>query len=135
MYILCNLYILISAEPCPTLMAPPNGNISCNGTQTTHTVCSFECAVGYMLNGSAERTCLPSNEWSGIATKCKILYCETLNAPENGFVILPCDAKFGTICSVQCSDGYYSDSPNPIQMCQVVNNGTVNWSDPPKCIG
>ena len=124
----------ITAQPCPTLMIPPNGNISCDGTQTTGTVCTFECNKGYVLSGSPERVCLPTNEWSGSPTSCEILHCERLNNPENGNIILPCDTKFGAICNVQCSEGYYSDVSNPVQVCQLVN-GTVIWSDPPKCNG
>lgn len=122
------------AQPCPTLMMPPNGNISCNGTQTTGTICSLECKQGYVLSGSPVRTCLPTNEWSGNATSCEILHCERLNNPENGNVILPCDTRYGTVCNVQCSEGYYSDLPNAVQVCEI-NNGTMDWSDPPNCKG
>ena len=124
----------IIAQPCPTLMMPLNGNISCNGTQTTGTACSFECKPGYMLSGSPLRTCLPTNEWSGNSTSCEILHCDRLNNPEDGNVILPCDTKYKTVCNVRCSEGYYTDIPNPVQVCKLFN-GTVNWSDPPKCNG
>ena len=115
-------------------MMPPNGNLSCNGTQTTGSVCSFACDEGYELHGSPERTCLPTNEWSGNVTTCGVLHCKRLNSPENGNVILPCDTAFGTVCNVQCSEGYYSDLPNPVQVCTLFN-GTLDWSDPPKCNG
>ena len=98
-------------------MMPANGNISCDGAQTTGTICNFECEEGYMLNGSPERTCLPTNQWSGNITSCDVLHCERLNNPENGNVILPSDTEFGTVCNVQCSEGYYSDSANPVQVC------------------
>lgn len=124
----------ITAQPCPTLMVPPNGNISCDGAQTTGNVCNFECNKGYVLNGSPERVCLPTNEWSGHSTNCEVLHCERLNNPDNGNVILPCDTKFGAVCNIQCSEGYYSDVSNPVQVCQLLN-GTMVWSDPPNCNG
>ena len=131
-----NVYVhdKISAQPCPTLMMPTNGNINCDGTQITGAVCSFECNEGYVLNGSSERICLPTNEWSGSVTKCEPLHCERLTNPENGNIILPCATTFGTICNLQCSEGYYSNEVNPVQVCKLLN-GNVKWSDPPKCNG
>ena len=124
----------ITAQPCPTLMMPPNGNISCDGAQATGTICTFECKEGYIISGSSERTCLPTNEWSGNVTSCEVLHCERLNNPENGNLILPCDTRYGAVCNVQCSEGYYSELPNPVQVCGLFN-GTMDWSDPPKCNG
>ena len=115
-------------------MKPQNGNVTCNGTQTTGTICTFLCNEGYELSGSPERTCLPTNEWSGNVTNCEVLHCETLINPENGNIILPCDTKLETVCNIQCSEGYYSNIANPVQVCQLFN-GTVDWSDPPECIG
>ena len=115
-------------------MIPLNGTINCNGAQITGTICNFQCDEGYVLQGSPERVCLPINEWSGSAASCEILQCERLNNPENGNIILPCDTRFGAVCYVECSEGYYSDISNPFQVCQLFN-GTVIWSDPPKCNG
>lgn len=115
---------------------PANGNISCDGNQTTGTTCVFECNDGYSIGGSVERMCLSTNQWSGNSTNCEILQCDTLDAPENGFVILPCDSEYGAICNVQCSEGYYINSSVTFQVCQLSNeDGSVNWSDPPICEG
>ena len=132
---ICDIVLMCIAQPCPTLMMPSNGNISCNGTQTTGNMCYFTCDDGYAITGSYERYCLPSNEWSGNSTDCEILQCNTLQNPENGGIILPCGKNYGTICNIQCSDGFYSDSPNPVQVCHLVSNNTVEWSEPPKCEG
>ena len=116
-------------------MMPANGNISCDGNQTTGTTCTFNCIDGYSIRGSAERMCLATNKWSGNLTSCEILHCDELNVPENGLIILPCDTQYGAICNVQCFEGYYTNSSNAVQVCQLNNDSTLNWSDPPICNG
>ena len=116
-------------------MTPRNGNLTCDGPQTTGTVCSFDCDHGYNLVGSEERECLTNNEWSGNTSSCEILQCDDLSGPMNGNVLLPCDARLGSSCGIMCSSGFYTTSPNPFQVCQVTPDNDAVWSDPPQCIG
>ena len=50
-------------------MAPDSGDIKCSLGEDGDT-CTFTCEVGYKLNGSATRTCMIGNSWSGDETKC-----------------------------------------------------------------
>ena len=98
------------------------------------TTCSFSCDPGYSLVGSMERTCQPNNSWSGSNTSCDILLCEELQSPSNGFLVLPCNREFQSVCNVTCEDGYYTEGPYT-QGCEVSDNGIVNWSVAPVCTG
>ena len=122
-------------QSCLSLMTPANGNYSCNGSQITGTVCTFECNLGYNLVGSERRECLRNNEWSGTVTSCQILHCEELAGPENGNVVLPCNTRLGSICRVTCSSGFYTNSTNPLQECQVTPENVAVWSEALQCIG
>ena len=116
-------------------MMPQNGNISCDGEHVTDTTCTFECDVGYELVGSVNRTCLPDNTWSGETTNCNILLCEELQNPENGVIILPCGQEYGTICTIECSTGYFTTEEVPVQICDVTEMGIVEWTPAPPCQG
>ena len=123
------------AQQCqPTLLPPQSGNISCDGDQVTMTTCGFSCDPGYSLVGSMERTCQPNNSWTGSNTSCDIMLCEVLQSPSNGFVVLPCNREFQSVCTVACEDGYYTEGPYT-QSCEVGNNGVVEWSTAPLCRG
>ena len=133
----CSLYIylLCLAQSCLSLMQPRNGNFTCNGPQTTGTVCSFDCNLGYTVAGSENRECLSNNEWSGNATFCEILHCNGISNPENARVVLPCNTRLGSYCRVDCSTGFYTNSTNRLQECQVTPDNMAIWSDAPQCIG
>ena len=123
------------AQPCPFLMRPQNGYISCDGEHVTDTTCNFECDLGYGLLGSINRTCLPNNTWSGETTYCEILLCEELQNPENGSVVLPCGQEYGTICNIQCSAEFYTTVEVPVQICNATGKDNVEWTPAPACQG
>ncbi len=50
-------------------MAPPHGRMNCSGLVTNET-CRFTCEDGYDIQGSENRTCLNSSEWSGQQASC-----------------------------------------------------------------
>ena len=81
-----------------------------------------------------ERTCQLNNSWSGSSTSCNIMLCEELQSPSNGFVVLPCNREFQSICNLTCKDGYYIKGPNT-QRCEVNDDGIVQWSVAPACRG
>ena len=62
------------------------------------------------------------------------MLCEVLQSPSNGFVVLPCNREFQSMCTVTCEDGYYTEGPYT-QSCKVGNNGIVEWSTAPVCRG
>ena len=116
-------------------MPPRNGNYTCDGLQITGTNCTFDCNLGYNLVGSERRECLRNNEWSGNPTSCEILHCDELTGLENGNIILPCDTRLSSTCRVVCSSGFYTNSTNPFQECEITPNNVAIWSEPPQCIG
>ena len=139
MYILLMMTTLsvctLLAQQCqPTLLAPQNGSIICDGDQVTMTTCNFSCDPGYSLVGSMERMCQPNNSWTGSNTSCDIMLCEVLQSASNGYVVLPCNREFQSVCTVTCVDGYYTDGPYT-RSCEVSNNGIVEWSTAPVCRG
>lgn len=126
---------LFIAQPCPSLMMPQNGSISCDGKYVTDTTCTFGCDLGYGLSGSVNRTCLPNNSWSGETTKCNMLFCEELQNPGNGTVILPCGQEYGTTCNIMCLTGFYTAQEAPVQTCNVTEVGKVEWTRSSQCQG
>lgn len=66
--ILCN-FIFFVAVDCGSLPAPMNG--SSHGVATVFpNGIQFRCEPGFILSGSAERTCQPNGTWSGVTTVC-----------------------------------------------------------------
>ena len=104
----------------------------CDGDQLTTATCNFTCDPGYSLLGSMERTCQPNNSWSGSNTSCDIMICKELQSPNDGFVVLPCNREFQSVCNVTCEDGYYTEDPYT-QSCELSDDGVVQWSTAPVC--
>lgn len=66
--ILCN-FIFFVAVDCGSLPAPMNG--SSHGVATVFpNGIQFSCEPGFILSGSAKRTCQPNGTWSGVTTVC-----------------------------------------------------------------
>ena len=126
---------MYTAQPCPSLMMPQNGNTTCDGEHVTDTTCMFKCDVGYGLVGSVNRTCLPNNTWSGETTNCNILLCEELENPENGDIALPCRQEYGSACRIECLTGFFTTVEVPVQICNATETGEVEWTPPPACQG
>ena len=123
-----------SALKCPILVAPTNGTIECSN-QTTGGNCNFSCQGGFNLVGSQVRMCLPSVTWSGSTTSCEPRKCETLEAPENGFVLLPCTGEYGSSCIIQCKQGYEINGTTPFKQTCLLENDELYWTSPPQCTG
>ena len=116
-------------------MDPRNGQYTCDGPQVTGAVCRLKCNRGYELVGAKRRKCLSTSKWSENSSYCDILHCDELSNPENGNVVLPCGTELGTTCRIVCSLGYYTNSTNLTQECELVNETATEWSEPPECIG
>ena len=54
---------------CPYLYTPDNGYVE-TGDRTVGTTVKYKCHKGYLIEGEAERTCLPNGSWSGIRAVC-----------------------------------------------------------------
>ena len=63
--------------------------------------------------------------------------CQRLLPPLNGFLVGDCDNKYGTICKIQCDDGY--DLIGAANLTCEVEPGRITgyWDErvPPVCKG
>jgi len=116
-------------------MDPRNGHYDCDGPQVTGAICRLRCNRGYELVGAKIRKCLSTSKWSKNNSFCETLHCDELSNPENGNVVLPCATELSTTCRIVCSPGFYTNSTNLNQTCELTTEVTAEWTEPPKCIG
>ena len=121
--------------PCPTLVAPLHGSISCSGLQVTNETCSFSCDYGYYLKGSDVRLCQPNNIWSGYLTTCPEQECPELQPTTSNFITIPCYDEFNSTCRIVCPDGFSLNDQNTFydQTCIIKGDDTVDWSPAQSC--
>ena len=62
---------IFSVVNCGPLHSPEFGAVSCSDGDLYNSVCRVDCDEGYILTGSATRTCLDSGLWSGQSGICK----------------------------------------------------------------
>ena len=69
------LYFTVCVAPinCGDPGVPANGWRLVHGTTEPSTV-EYSCTEGYALNGTSERTCMSSGEWSGALPQCQSKY-------------------------------------------------------------
>ncbi|CAH1787620.1 unnamed protein product, partial [Owenia fusiformis] len=79
---------------CGTLATPTNGAITSTTGNTYLGVINFECDCGYILSGSASRTCQSTGAWDGTATVCTVRDAATCFLAGS-----PCD------CALECCSG------------------------------
>ncbi|XP_053549117.1 E-selectin-like [Bombina bombina] len=91
---------------CPSLKAPENGHIDCQGKSFYNSKCSFTCAEGFKLFGTSELNCESSGEWTSSAPKCEAVQCPSLNAPENGHIECQGKSSYNSRCSFTCAEGF-----------------------------
>ena len=82
----CLLLTYFLAVDCGPLSVPTNGSSSGISTLFPNGV-QFQCDPGFILNGSAIRTCQPNGKWSGFSTVCSGRYEANVNKNENGSCI------------------------------------------------
>ena len=81
------IYLFISffsheiVNRCPQLTAPVHGSLAPCNNFPGH-ICHFSCDIGYILTGSATRTCDSTGAWTGTQPQCngevlKLLLFET----------------------------------------------------------
>ena len=124
-------HFVLIADPCEPIMAPQNGSIVCTSGMvggSTDDNCTFSCHLGFNLENSNHRTCLPNHKWSGVETYCRILQCPNLLPLPDSSVRLPCAREFTSFCTMDCDIDYYLVG-NSDRLCLVVNNVTneVGW--------
>ena len=125
-----------TAQSCPTLLAPANGILVCSGPQVTGVNCSVSCDGGHYLEGSALRSCLPNNTWSGVASGCHPLLCDPLKPSNITAIVPPCHNEYKATCTLACVRGYTTAHGSVYQQtCSLASDGSTEWTTPPICQG
>jgi len=66
--------IYLFSVTCPNLTNPTNGMLTCSlgDDNVAHVgdTCSYTCDTGYMLAGSATRTCQSNSTWTSTDVMC-----------------------------------------------------------------
>ncbi len=89
---------------CPTPSEINHGEFSDEGFNFEDSV-HYSCHRGFVLNGTALRTCLIDKRWSGEAPFCERLDCGNPSSPDNGEVKAR-GTKYGSRARVLCNEGY-----------------------------
>ncbi|XP_057304688.1 uncharacterized protein LOC130641759 isoform X2 [Hydractinia symbiolongicarpus] len=126
-YILNTDTFTCRALPCIRISKPVFGTMNCTGF-VTDSVCNFSCSLGFDLQGSTRRTCLPITTWSGYKAKCKRKACSALSQLTHGSIVIPCDQRFGSTCMRRCQSGYYLVGK---RTSKCVSNGSniLSWTN------
>ena len=56
---------------CSPLDDPNNGSVNTSRRITVGDVSRYSCDKGYMVNGTADRTCQADGQWSGSMPTCE----------------------------------------------------------------
>ncbi|XP_035867009.1 CUB and sushi domain-containing protein 1 [Phyllostomus discolor] len=72
----------------------------------TKSLLRFSCEVGYLLRGSAERTCLPDGAWSGLQPACEAVSCGNPGTPTHGTIVSSDGVLFSSSVIYACWEGY-----------------------------
>ena len=56
---------------CSLLDDPNNGSVNTSRRITVGNVARYSCDKGYMVNGTADRTCQADGQWSGSMPTCE----------------------------------------------------------------
>jgi len=118
---------------CPTLTAPTNGTLAAGNTEF-ETTRNFTCNDGYILQGSAARTCQADGNWSGTPVTCAPASCGTLGAPTNGPAPSVTTTVTGGSATYTCDAGYQI-SGSALRSCAATGPGTSAWTPAaPTCV-
>ncbi|XP_078575446.1 sushi, von Willebrand factor type A, EGF and pentraxin domain-containing protein 1-like isoform X3 [Branchiostoma floridae x Branchiostoma japonicum] len=94
----CNVVI------CDPPSELPNGRISGSSYEFNHTL-EYKCNTGYVLNGTDERTCLASGEWSDKIPFCQPVNCGQPDSIENG-IMIGISLTYQSDVQYHCEQGY-----------------------------
>lgn len=74
---------------CPSLTAPPNGQLSGTDVAVGSTV-QVTCNIGYQLSGSETRTCGANGAWSGTDALCNSRSPQRLKNKKKDHTVVTC---------------------------------------------
>ncbi|XP_064386320.1 CUB and sushi domain-containing protein 1-like isoform X2 [Halichondria panicea] len=90
---------------CPVLTSPTNGVLSTTSRDYL-TIAAYSCDTGYILTGTAARTCQATGEWSRVAPFCSPVDCGPPTNPSNGAVDKSTGTTFMMTATYTCNTGY-----------------------------
>eukprot|EP00794_Sanderia_malayensis_P015963 gene15963-17569_t len=97
-------------KACGIPKVPENGHVEGTAHQVGANV-SYSCGECFVLEGVAQRTCLPDESWSGKLPKCRYIECDTLverDGFDNGHIHSDYSElnKCGNEIEFYCNEGY-----------------------------
>ncbi|XP_038650601.1 P-selectin-like isoform X1 [Scyliorhinus canicula] len=123
------------AEQCATLNVPDQATMNCthpHGNFSFDSMCEFQCAAGFTLQGSQDFRCNATGMWTAETPSCEVMKCEVLKMPGNG--TRNCSHPIGdfsylSTCDFGCVEGFLLNGSVSLQ-CE----GSGAWSSPiPDC--
>eukprot|EP00057_Strongylocentrotus_purpuratus_P020678 XP_011675152.1 PREDICTED: sushi repeat-containing protein SRPX2-like [Strongylocentrotus purpuratus] len=117
----CSFSFTVVVIRCGTISPPTNGIVSCTNGRSVGSVCQSSCNTGYLLSGSASRTCVRSGNsasWSGSTASCTRITCSpTLTSPPNCLISCTDTSFFASVCTYTCHPGYTLTSGSSQRTC------------------
>uniref|UniRef100_A0A2K6AHR2 L-selectin n=1 Tax=Mandrillus leucophaeus TaxID=9568 RepID=A0A2K6AHR2_MANLE len=120
---------------CTALESPEHGSLACShplGNFSYSSSCSVSCDRGYLPSSVETTQCMSSGEWSAPVPACKVVECDAVTNPANGFVECfqnPGSFPWNTTCTFDCEEGFELMGA---QSLQCTSSG--NWdNEKPTC--
>jgi formylglycine-generating enzyme required for sulfatase activity len=110
---------------CGELTAPGNGTMNGMGT-TLGSVRTFGCGAGFILTGSASRTCGADGLWTGTVAICQGNICGVTPTVANGSVQSIDGSTQGATATYTCDTGYVQSGGSLTLPC-----GPTGWEGTP----
>ncbi|XP_067845696.1 P-selectin-like [Heptranchias perlo] len=130
-------------EQCATLDVPDQATMGCthpNGNFSFSSMCDFQCAVGFTLQGSQSLRCNSTGIWTAETPSCEAAKCGSLEIPGQGF--MNCshpfrDFSYNSTCDFSCDKGFELHGSDRFQcgasgqwigqkpICEVVQCGSL----------
>lgn len=117
---------------CNALAAPEDGSVSYDPDDRRYpNTATYECDLGFALDGSETRECDTEGGWGGSAPSCEPVMCPSNLSVDNGDVDLSDGTDVGDTAIYECDQGYEIDGDDT-RSCLI----TGQWSgDAPECLG
>ncbi|XP_060561266.1 sushi, von Willebrand factor type A, EGF and pentraxin domain-containing protein 1-like [Ruditapes philippinarum] len=116
---------------CGPRTQPVNGSVHVSNGTTYQSLMTFECDIGFEMNGTNTSVCLANSTWSHVVPKCIIKDCKEPNKTANGRTVkVNNGTKYNDKLNYSCNPGYDLKG-NDSAVCQ----DNAIWSvGPPECI-
>ncbi|XP_067240167.1 L-selectin-like isoform X2 [Chanodichthys erythropterus] len=111
---------------CEQLSAPPHGSMECSGQYGNHSLsskCTFSCADGYKLSGTAELQCNSSGAWNVPPPSCAA-QCLNNSCSDRGH----CIEQVNNITCV-CEPGFSGPRCEKVVSCEQLSAPRHGWME------